>query len=249
MDDNLNQELIPRAERNHVSKSAVISAALAALIPALTGAAYLTGLAYHRGYLETFKVPYGIMNKSTTDYFLCAHKAIVALLVAFTSNSIVIVVAIALFLSLCGWAIMNKFDQRLGRHPKVRKLRSRAKESAHLRLFGEVLGLPALSSLLFLYVLFVLTFVLILPGVLGEAAGRLDAKSVQAAIEGGCGHPHGTYMHCTDIMHDGHQLARGFILDASDKHVFLVADGITKVLPIGDNSFVTVSASATGIAH
>lgn len=205
----------------------------------LTAAAYLTGVAFHQGYLHTYKVSYGLFPKTSSEYFLYAYSAILELVPQFFSfDKTTGLLIISAFCALVLIFSLRRLGKYIDDSVAVAKIRTKVRSAKSFGLVGDLFFYPVLGVVIPLYLLFLLFFLLLAPALVGELGGERAAKREIAAQEGGCAKPKGVNAYCIDILASDKLLARGFIVDMSEKYVAIRVDGLTKTIPIKDRDFV-----------
>ena len=213
-----------------------LSIALAGFVPILTGTAYLVGVEYHRTYLDLLHVPKSLIAKNATDYFLYAHSAFTSSLLVMLSSTALLIVSVAMYAAI--WREANRVVLKFEKSERAVQLQTRMKSSPRAHLFSDVVLLPILFSLLAYFSVIGLLFALVLPAYIGEAAGKLQAEKDLSAFNLGCKKAQGTYRFCSEIREGDSVLARGFIIDSSEKYVAVYDEGTTRTLPVEGKHFV-----------
>lgn len=209
----------------------------AAFVPMLTGAAYLTGLAYYQTYLHVFHVSAALVPITTADHFVYAYFAI-SLLVQGILKSFWIAAVIAglVFWAVFQWLLMDSLSG------KVRQSRLGISVQAWLRrrlnpAASRLIFMPAALTVATIYLILFLAIMLIIPVELGRTAGRLRAQEDISAFSKGCDHPAGSSF-CNSILESGKQPINGYIIGGSEKNV-IVFDGKTTVILVrGDKTTI-----------
>jgi hypothetical protein len=228
----------PAQDAAHLGKirKFFLSMALAGFVPILTGTAYLVGVEYHRTYLDWLHVPKLLIAKTATDYFLYAHSAFASSLFAMLSSTALLIFSVGMYGSI--WRGANQLVLKFEKSERAVQLQARMKGSPRAHLFSDVILLPLLFALLVYFAVIGLLFALVLPAYIGEAAGKLQAEKDLSAFNLGCKKAQGTYRFCSEIREGESVLARGFIIDSSEKYVAVYDEGTTRTFPIEGKYFV-----------
>lgn len=205
----------------------------------LTAGAYLTGLAYHQAYLAQFKVIEGLFPKSSSEYFLYAFQAAIELLPAglVVAGTDLRIPAI-LFGTVLFVMLIAKASKALEKSERLKHLQLKARQNKKFQLFGEFLALPAITVAATFYVVLALTFILILPAILGGISGKHAAENEMKRFAKGCKSIKGSIAFCTRILDGETTVAQGFIIQSSDRYVALIEDGKSRVIPIKEREFL-----------
>jgi hypothetical protein len=206
---------------------------LATFLPILTAGAYLVGKAYHCAYLNAFYVPCKLVTKTTTDYFIYSYIALRSELIGFSLASILLTL-----LTIGAAAIIKKF-------------RDRAKASKHNRpaVFFQPIKAGRLSvntssfPLLLggaVCVLISVTGLVMLPERIGGEAGFQAANEEKKIFQDGCTQGKNEFIFCNDILAGDRHIARGFILDVSEKYVMVYENSRARAIPATKLSFMAV---------
>lgn len=210
--------------------------ALAGFVPMLTGTAYLVGVEYHRTYLDWLHVPKLLIAKSATDYFLYAHSAFASSLLRMLGSTALLIASVGLYSAI--WRLANRLALKVEKSERASRLQTRMRNSPRAHLFSDVILLPILFAGLSYFAVIGLLFALLLPAYIGEAAGKHQAEQDLIAFNLGCKKAEGTYRFCSEIRDGESVLARGFIIDSSEKYVAIYENGTTRTIPLDGKYFV-----------
>jgi hypothetical protein len=210
---------------------------LAALIPILSGAAYLTGVRYYEAYIKAFGLPGGVIAKSASEYFVFAHIAITRLLLKlityiFSSFQWVSLVFVAVLV----WKGMGAADKYFQQDPKIARCRAFFNSGRKGRFIGEAVLVPTLVSIGLGYLIFILTIILVIPDAVGVTAGRLAGEEDRKIYQAGCPTVQKSGDFCNEIS-DGKIVMQVFILDVSDKYLSFYDPKTNKARTVPVNSF------------
>jgi len=210
----------------------------AIVLSILTPTAYLTGVAFHQAYMQTLKINYELYPKSSADYFLYAFNALFKLVPEWLqiAGTDLRVVGVVLYVSLV-IGLINKGGSLLDNSPWMKRHREKAKTSKAFRLFGEIMLVPVIGLMVIYYIPILLVILMITPVLVGEVGGQKVANADKAGFEGGCAHPKRKSAFCTQMLEAGKPVAIGFVIDASDKFVAMIDNGVARSIPIKDREF------------
>lgn len=220
----------------------VLAIAFAAVIPILTGAAYLTGTSYHQAYLAAFGIPSKLIGKTTTDFFVYAHSAVTESLLIVITSAFVVVLAVGFIASFTS-IVLNRLEKKAGESARIRQIRTRLNGRPSVKLMAEFLFLPALTVIILIYLIFALLFALILPQAIGGATGKQRAKEDRATFLKECPVEVGEHRLCTEIYENDNLVACGYIIDSSPEYIAVFKDGNVRTIPVANKTFVSVNSN------
>ena len=217
----------------------VLAVFFAAILPILTGAAYLTGVAYHQSYLRAFGIPPKIIGKNTTDFFVYAHSAVTESLFIIVSSALATLVAVG-FLTSFFFQVLKHFEKKARRSGRVNQLRTDWTSRRHVKLLLELLALPAITVLILVYIIFGLLSALVLPPAVGEATGSQRAKEDLVAFKKDCSVGAGSGRYCSEIRENDTLVACGYVIDGSAEYIAVFEDGKVRTIPAANKTFLTI---------
>lgn len=222
-----------------VFRERMLTIALTALIPIFTGAAYITGLAYHEAYFNVFHIPATLMPIGTADNFVYAHKTITELGWSIFKNGYVVVsIGGFIFWASFQWILMDLFAERARQNRFIVWIKQRFSGSPRVNAVGRILLIPTIIASGCLYLLVAVLVLLVVPVELGSAAGRMVAQDKLIEFSKDCQKPAGKNF-CNIIMESEKQLAQGYIVGSSEKNVIVYDGKKTVLFPRGDKMKIT----------
>lgn len=211
---------------------------LGVAVPLFSGASYLTGVAYHQAYLNAFRIPLNLLEKSTADYFLYAYMAVAESgmrLLGFSG----LVAILAFIFGAYFWQGLRWVDRRTTQSSQLQWLRSRMHTKPLLRLLGNLVLVPTLV-IGFSYLAFALFVIFIMPMMFGQAAGARRAIEDATAFKLGCDKVQPGSQYCSDVFEDGSstRIAGGFIIDSSEKYIAIYESDAVRTFHVEGKRFV-----------
>lgn len=229
---------VPDQTRRIVSLEKIWPLMLGIALPIFSGAAYLTGITYHQTYLNAFRIPLNLLTKTTADYFLYAYMAVTeAGLKLLGVSGLIMMVAIMLGAYL--WQIFSWIDRKVMQSGHRQWVRSKVQSKPLLRFLGKAMMVPSIVLALgYIGLLFFMLF--LAPMMFGHTAGAQRADDDIAIFERGCEKVRRGGPDCNEIFEDGNPVpvARGFIIDSSEKYIAIYDGGTVRTLPVEGKSFV-----------
>lgn len=223
----------------------MLTIALTTLIPIFTGAAYITGLAYHEAYFHVFRIPATLMTIGAADHFVYAYRTITELgWSIFRYKNFVLSFCGFIFWVAFVWLSMDVLTEKARRSRFAIFIRGRFGVSPPLKVAGRILLIPTAIATAFFYLLVVVLILLVVPAELGGAAGRMAAQDELDAFSKGCQKPVGTRF-CNSILESDKPLAYGYIVGSSEKNLVVYDGKKTILVPRGDKTAVTTIGDET----
>jgi hypothetical protein len=217
----------------------VLTIVLTAFIPVISGAAYLTGLAFYRAYLHEFHIPASLVPISTAVHFVYAHRTISYLGWSVFENWMVVFAIVGIiFLIPFQWLLMESLSVKIRRSRLARYGRRRFLRGEVNRAIRRILFLPAALTLIFSYLVIFLLVLLIIPEKIGSLAGKSLASQDLVAFSKGCNVPN-SIRFCNNIFENKDLLGRGYIVGSSEKNIIIYDGKKTVVLPRGDKTIIS----------
>ncbi|WP_288379312.1 hypothetical protein [uncultured Massilia sp.] len=211
----------------------------AGILPILTGAAYLTGVAYHQSYLGAFGIPPKIIEKTTTDFFVYAHSAVTESLFIIVSSALATLVVVG-FLTSFLFQVLKHFEKKARHSGRVNQLRTDWTNRRHVKLLLELLALPAITVLIIVYMVFGLLSALIFPPSLGAATGSQRAKEDLNAFKKDCSVGADNHRYCSEIRENETLIACGYLIDSSPEYIAVFDEGKVRTIPAANKTFLTI---------
>ncbi|MGF6272337.1 hypothetical protein ABIB38_000679 [Massilia sp. UYP11] len=207
--------------------------------PLLSGAAYLTGVAYHQAYLNAFRIPLNLLEKSTADYFLYAYMAVAESGMRLLGSGLVVIAAF--IFGAYFWQSLRWVDRKTTQSSQLQWLRSRMRMNPLLRLLGNLVLVPTLV-IGFSYLAFALFVLFIMPMMFGQAAGARRAAEDAEVYTLGCDKVQPGIRYCNDVFEAGNptRIASGFIIDSSEKYVAIYESDAVRTIHVEGLRFVAV---------
>lgn len=231
---------MPHSEESNPSTASTFKVlfriALGALIPLLTGASYLVGVAYHRAYLDVFRAPSNLINKGTADYFLFAHRALTGWMFELLKAP--------LFWFLIAWAVIvwiliRGVESWSAQSLFVSGVRQRVAGYRRTVAVGKFVLIPTIIVAFAFYSFLIILFLLVMPEVIGSTMGRKDAEEDLKVMRAGCGKVADQRRYCVDFLIKEKLVAKGFVIGASEKYVIIFENGATRTLYNDGGSFTS----------
>lgn len=219
----------------------VLAVAFAAVVPILTGAAYLTGVAYYRAYLNSFGIPSKIIEKSSADFFLYAHTAVTESLFIIVTSALAVVLAVIFFSSFLLLAL-NRLERKAAQSQRIIEIRARLLSRPFINLLADLLLLPTALMFALMYLIFALLLALILPQAIGGATGRQQAAKDLVTFNKDCLINAQDHRFCNAIYENGNLVACGYVIDSSPAYVAVFQSGRVRTIPVAEKTFVTVNS-------
>lgn len=213
--------------------------ALGVAIPIFSGAAYLTGVAYHQAYLNAFRIPQNLIAKSTADYFLYAYMAVAESgMKFFTLSGLASIIVISIF-AVYFFQIFRWIDRKINQSSHIEWLRSRAQSNPVFRTAGKLVIVPTLV-IAFGYLALASFIAFIMPMMFGEIAGARRAAEDIAVFQQGCHKPRKDSRYCNELFENGGAapVASGFVIDSSEKYIAIYESGTIRTYPVEGKRFV-----------
>lgn len=217
---------------------------LGVALPIFSGAAYLTGLAYHQTYLNAFHVPQNLMGKTAADYFVYAHMAVTEAGSKLLGITGAILVAAFIFGGFI-WEIYGWIDRKVMESSQRQWLRRKVQSKPLLRLVGRLVLIPMIVVSVF-YLLLLLFIVFVAPMIFGQITGKQRAEEDIAKFKLGCDRVRQDGPYCNKIF-DGASttpIAYGFIIDSSEQYVAIYESGTVRTFPTQGKTFTAVTVNA-----
>ncbi|WP_211468366.1 hypothetical protein [Collimonas silvisoli] len=224
------------------------------ILAILTPTAYLIGVAFYQSYMRTLRVAFELYPKTSTDYFLYAFEALLEFFPSgLKSAGTDIRIIAAVFGVLVYIALMNIgaawLESWLDSSEWMKRRREKVKMSKSIGLLGDIFLMPTVVLMAIYYIPIFITLLMLIPVLVGQSAGRDVALRDKAGFEGGCTNPKDKKAFCTQVLDGGKPVAVGFVVEASEKFVALIADGVARSIPIKDKEFVEFRNPQTSEQH
>jgi hypothetical protein len=214
---------------------------LATLVPMFTGAAYLTGLAYHQAYLRMFHVPVSLVPISVDENFVYAYVTFSVLVRAFFESAMAVaVISSLIFFGTLQWLLMDPATDKIRQSRFAIAVRRWLSRRHRIRALGRLVFLPTAVTIGTIYFIFFVTVALVIPVELGMAAGRMVALEDKAAFQKNCNEPVGTRF-CSIILEGDKELIKGYIIGGSEKNIVVFVGEKTTILARGDKTTITAT--------
>lgn len=233
-------ELLEQGTREGRLEKFWLPLTLGVAVPLLSGAAYLTGVAYHQAYLNAFRIPLNLLEKSTADYFLYAYMAVAESGMRLLGFSGLVAIAAFIF-GAYFWQSLRWVDRKTTQSSQLQWLRSRMRTKPLLRLLGNLVLVPTLV-IGFSYLAFALFVIFIMPMMFGQAAGARRAAEDASVYTLRCDKVQPGVRYCNDVFEEGNpvRIASGFIIDSSEKYIAIYESDAVRTIHVEGKRFVAV---------
>lgn len=240
------------AENNHVGEVQKYSARKVparlltiSFITTLAGfisywAPYVVGLTYYKTLLSSLDVPFHLFERSSSDYFIYAHHAIIEassswinLLFRETKLFLYImctVAALALEIALINWLSKTKLSNKISK---------KVEGSGLVSVTVAVLALAFIAAFAIAFFPIFILIVLIIPGIIGEYAAESVTRENNKIYLAGCVQNKKNW-NCVKLLDDTKEVSRGFLITSSNERVALHLGGKTSIFFLGEKTLETV---------
>lgn len=203
------------------------------ILTTLTWTAYLVGVAYHQTLLDAVGINADLYPQQAASYFVFGFYACFATLIAVLSPMLSDMTVAGII--VLAWTILTVIAVAsviLEKHRWVTGVRSKVTQSRRLRQVSFTIFFPIFGSLLTFYIPLMIAFILTVPVLVGQSAGKRDADNHIANIEKGCTALAQGNAACTEIVEEGSLVAIGIVIAASEKHIAVLEEGQSRSLII-----------------
>ncbi|GEM_PF-2401707 len=203
-------------------------------------APYVVGLTYYKTLLSSLDVPFHLFERSSSDYFIYAHYAIIEassswinLLFRETKLFLYIIsttAALALEIILINWLSKTKLSNAISK---------KVEDSGLISVTVAILALAFIAAFLIAFLPILILIVLIIPGIIGEYAAESITKENKTIYSAGCVQNR-KHWNCVKLLDDTKEVSHGFLITSSNERVALHLDGKTSIFFLGEKTIETV---------
>lgn len=199
---------------------------------------YLIGRIYHEVYLEHFHISATLFEKSPTDHLTHAYAALSQL--GMQWFDIILNYRIWLSISVLTLFFLAEFIliERAPEFFKSKRLGERFFHNKWIRLSSFSALLALCVSILILLSPLALNLVLLTPAYIGVEGAKISIEHDQASYSNDCNSAKDDY--CVRLLDSTQEIARGYVIDASETHIALFHNGKSTVLPLREYRLETI---------
>lgn len=204
----------------------------------LYSAIYLVGVAYYQTYMAKLGLPHQFFKKGTEDNLLYSYMA-------FREFFMMILNVLSKGpLAACIISCAILFFYLLSRRPtsipgsvRMRGIIEKLRSKWFVKFIAKILFYVGAGVSIIYYAVFFIFAILLLPGAVGNSAGRHAARDDMRSLANGCQSAIKSGLYCHEITDGGKVIANGYIVDASDEYVAIIEGGKGRILLIKDKEF------------